>query len=221
MYDYFCDKAYLKRAKKLCSSIVSEVEIEVRNKGMNCQFFLIGSGARNMVTYIKRRDGKIYIDFDYNLNILSCNDWNDGKTIKETVRKAFNKVWRKLYNTECAQDSKSSITSDEIHFKDVPNVSFSIDLGIVTLDAAGKWQRLIHDKYAGGGYHWDPVRYSENVSKKAEILKNNYHWDGREGVRERYLEIKNRYASQQDDSHPSFICYIEAVNEIYQKWGKK
>ncbi len=31
-------------------------------------------------------------DFDYNLNILSCPDWNNAKEIKEMVRKCFNKV---------------------------------------------------------------------------------------------------------------------------------
>lgn len=36
-------------------------------------------------------------------------------------------------------------------------------------------------------------------------------------VRERYLKIKKRYLTRQDHDPPSFVCYIEAVNEIYQK----
>ena len=42
-------------------------------KGINTQFFLVGSGARNMVT----QNGDGPIDFDYNLNILSCDDINN------------------------------------------------------------------------------------------------------------------------------------------------
>ena len=30
-----------------------------------------------------------------------------------------------------------------------------------------------------------------------------------------YLNIKNRYLRQNDHDHPSFICYIEAVNNVY------
>ena len=32
-----------------------------------------------------------------------------------------------------------------------------------------------------------------------------------------YRQKKNRYLSLQDNDHPSFVVYIEAVNELYQK----
>ena len=85
---------------------------------------------------------------------------------------------------------------------------------------ADEWERLIHNK-TNDSYHWDEVRHSKGIKEKAKILKANYHWDGENSVRERYLQIKNRYLSQNDDNHPSFVCYIEAVNEIYQKFGKR
>ena len=34
-------------------------------------------------------------------------------------------------------------------------------------------------------------------------------------VREQYLALKNMYLSKNDINHPSFICYIEAVNNVY------
>lgn len=220
MYEYFQDKQFLKDAQRLCSEIVTDVQNIVRSQGISCQFFLVGSGGRNMITYLKRRDGIITIDFDYNLNILSCEDWNDGRAIKETVRKAFNKVWLKRYKREGIQDSRSSLTSNAIYFDEQPNIIFSIDLAIVTLDTSNKWERLIHDKYSEA-YFWNVVIDSDGLNKKVKFLKDNHHWDGENSVRDKYLKIKNHYLVQNDNDHPSFVCYIESVNETFQKWRKK
>lgn len=214
MYDYFKDKEYLKRARNTCSKIMIAVQEEARRQGINCQFFLIGSGAKNLITYQVRRDNKVYIDFDYNLHIISCNDWEDKRTIKETVRKAFNKVWKKEYGKEGIQDSKSSLTTNLIYFNDYPNIFFSIDLGIIVRDKNNKTYRLIHDKIFDG-YSWDSVPDSSDVSRKAKELKAYYLWDCKDGVRDVYLRLKNMYLSRNDDNHPSFVCYIEAVNQVY------
>lgn len=37
-------------------------------------------------------------------------------------------------------------------------------------------------------------------------------------VRDRYLEMKNMYLSWQDRNHPSFVVYVEAVNEVYNRY---
>jgi len=34
-------------------------------------------------------------------------------------------------------------------------------------------------------------------------------------VREQYLKIKKQYLTSNDYNHSSFICYIEAVNNVY------
>ena len=36
-------------------------------------------------------------------------------------------------------------------------------------------------------------------------------------VRDKYLELKNMYLRRGDRDHPSFICYIEAVNNVYDR----
>lgn len=212
MYHFVEDKDKLNRAKSLASEIAIAVQDAVRKNGISCQIFLIGSGARNLVT----QNEKEPFDFDYNLNILSCDNWNDGRTIKEVVRKSFNLVMQK-YRLRDVQDSTSSLTTYPICFENRPDIQFSIDIGIVTLNNAGIWERLIHDKTTEC-YFWNVVRNSKSVNDKANILKRNNHW---KKVRDRYLKIKNRYLMQNNHDHPSFICFIEAVNEIYQKWGKK
>ena len=106
MYHYVEDKEFLKRAQRVCSNLVAELEEELREEGINSQFFLIGSGAKNMVTQNEEES----IDFDYNLNILSCNDFRDCKAIKEMVRRTFNKVLRNNDLPDC-DDSTSSLTT--------------------------------------------------------------------------------------------------------------
>lgn len=112
-------------------------------KGIQDQFsdFLVGSGARNMVT----QNANESIDFDYNLNIISCPDWEESRSIKESVRKAMNRIMTNE-GLGTVDDSTSCLTTKTISFKDSPENKWSIDLCIVTKDSDGNWQRLIHEK---------------------------------------------------------------------------
>ena len=47
MYRYVEDKEFLRRAQNCCSDLMHELEDELRENGINSQFFLVGSGARN------------------------------------------------------------------------------------------------------------------------------------------------------------------------------
>lgn len=112
-------------------------------KGIQDQFsdFLVGSGAKNMVTQNENES----IDFDYNLNIISCPDWEEPRSIKESVRKAMNRIMTNE-GLGTVDDSTSCLTTKTISFKDSPENKWSIDLCIVTKDSDGNWQRLIHEK---------------------------------------------------------------------------
>lgn len=215
MFHYVEDKEFLHRAQAKCSEIVKKVETECRKHGLNGQAFLVGSGARNMVT--QNENGPI--DFDYNLNVLSCGNWNDGKAIKELVRKAFNRVMQqnKLQDVE---DSKSSLTTKPLHFADNPKIEFSIDLAIVKQNDNETWERLIHEKTGFASddkYYWNLVQNSAKIRERAQKLKQGGHWNT---VREKYLHIKDNYL-QKNDHHPSFVCYIEAVNNVYGQYFRK
>ena len=212
MYHFIKEKEKVLLAQNFASELMNSIQDEVRKAGISCQFFLIGSGARSMVT----QNANEPFDFDYNINVLSCEDWNDCRAIKETIRKACN-ISLRHYGLRDIQDSTSALTTYVLQLKQEPDVLFSIDIGIVTEDDKGIWNRLIHDKN-NNRYYWNEVKNSKDVSDKVNTLKKHYHWSE---VRERYIVIKNKYLKQNDHNHPSFICYIEAVNEIYQKWGDK
>ncbi len=217
MYHYAEDKEFLKRAQKTCSYLMTELEKELRDKGINSQFFLIGSGAKNMVTQNEEEP----IDFDYNLNIISCEDFNDCKGIKELVRKAFNKVLGNNGLNDC-DDSTSSLTTKKIYFPDYSSIEFSIDVGIVAKDKNGNWFRLKHEKGYNSyydKYYWNEAPSLDGYSEKAKAIKSVPGWW--EEVRNHYLEIKNNYLERNDHNHPSFVCYIQAVSDVYNEMYQK
>ena len=91
MYNYVEDKVFLKKAQNICSSILNDLTSELLKHDISSQFFLVGSGARNMVT----QNNEEPIDFDYNLYIQKTVNIKDEKELKETVRKVFNIVLKK------------------------------------------------------------------------------------------------------------------------------
>lgn len=216
MYHYIEDKAYLKRAQTYCSELLTDLVQELLDKNISTQFFLVGSGARNMVSQNENEP----IDFDYNLYVQKCNDINNCQSIKETIRKTFNKVL-KAHNLYDCDDSTSSLTTKSIYFKDRPKIQFSIDLCIVAQNEKGAWFRIIHEKTgytSNDRYFWNEAPNSKNIKAKAYDIKDAGKW---QLVRDEYLELKNTYLQKNDYTHPSFICYIEAVNNIYNHLRQK
>ena len=215
MYHFVEDKEFLKRMNNLCSGIVNQLVQMINNEGLlKVEAHLVGSGAKNLVT----QNANESIDLDFNLCILDSIEFNinDGKNIKEYIRKCFNKILKSNGWSDC-QDSKSALTTEKRHFKEGNKTSFSIDLCIVTEDG-NRWWRLIHKKtgcFQTDEWIWNEGRSSQGLQEKVEWIKSNNLW---KEVRDTYLDKKNMYLRRNDNTHPSFICYIEAVNEVYDKY---
>ena len=211
----FVYESEAKRYRSDCSRTLKKTCEFLRAKGISAQFTLVGSGAKNMIT----RNGDGPYDLDYNLLIMKAEEryWNDLRLLKETVRNALNRAERREFFSD-TQDSTSCLTA-LLHFKDTPNVEFSFDVAITTKNKNGNYMRLIHNKnvYALGldQYTWNEVPRSHPVKDKADELKEAGLW---QEVRDRYREKKNMYLSRQDHNHPSFVVYVEAVNEVYNRY---
>ena len=217
MYHYVEDKEFLDSARNACSTLMKELEESLREDGLNSQFFLVGSGARNMVT----QNSDEPIDFDYNLNIISCDDFDECKDIKEKIRKHLNKILQS-YNLRDVEDSTSSLTTKPMRLEGYENVFFSIDVCVVTKDDREMWLRLKHEKGINSNYdkyYWNEAPNSKKYSEKAKKIKEVPGWW--EVVREHYLNIKNHYLSKNDHNHPSFVCYIEAINQVFNEMKQK
>ena len=90
-----------------------------------------------------------------------------------------------------------------------------MDVCIVCRDTEEDFYRLIHKKQGsliGMNTIEQSPSFRRNTEKRLSILRKGGKW---QLVRTQYLNIKNRYLRQNDHDHPSFICYIEAVNNVY------
>ena len=211
MYELI-DESEARIYRRECTSVLTGTCAILKRKNISAQFTLVGSGAKNLIT----RNGDGPYDLDYNLEIVKAPRelWDDLNRLKDTVRIALNKA--NGFDFSDAHDSTSVLTC-LLHFTDEPSVQFKFDVAIVTRDEDGNLLRLIHNKNQwgfgpNGQYTWNQVPNSHNVAEKAQAIKAKGQWLL---VRQRYVDKKNIYLSRQDRKHPSFIVYVEVVNEIY------
>lgn len=212
MYHYVEDKEFLKKLRSCCSDITNQLVQQINNEGKLCvEAHLVGSGARNMIM----QNANEPVDLDYNLCILEIRDINmrNEKVIKNYIQLCFNDVLRRNGWGDC-QDSTSALTTEQRYFTKGNPTEFSIDLAIV-YQSNGHWYRLIHDKtgfWDNDRWFWNEVPNSSNVFDRSAILKSHHLWTD---VRDLYLDKKNMYLRRQDHNHPSFVVYIEAINDVY------
>ena len=199
----------------LCSNIINQLVQAINNDSvMNVESRLVGSGAKHLET----QNSNEPVDMDYNICMLKIKEFNinDGREIKEYIRKQFNTILKSNGWGDC-RDSTSALTTEKRQFIKGNQTEFSIDVGIV-VENDHEWYRLIHEKTgfaAYDKYYWNKMPNSKGLSKKVDELKKNHLW---QKVRDTYLDKKNRYLKQCDYNHPSFNVYIESVNEVYSKY---
>lgn len=222
MYHYLDDREFEHRMRRLAGKIMQSLCHRLKVEyDIGANFELVGSGGRNLI--LQNADEPV--DLDYNLEILKCEDINNGRKFKEDIRKTFNEVLNEHRFGDC-QDSTSCLTSPRIYFVRGNKTEFSIDVCITRQDEAGYYHRLIHKKTGcldWDQYYWNIVPDSERIREKAADIKTHGKWAQ---LREEYLKIKNGYLSRSGHTvwlgnmyvnHPSFVCYIEAVNNVYNQ----
>ena len=211
MFEYVEDKEYLSRVRSVCGEIMQDFCHTLKEDyDIGSTFCLVGSGAKNLIV----QNASQPIDLDYNLEIVRCEDFDDCRKLKECARKAFNKALSMNGWGDC-EDSTSSLTTEHRHFTQGNQTLFSIDVCIVVTDAQDRMYRLIHEKRGfiyDDRYYWNQAPHSAGIQRKAKQLKQQGMWPL---VREQYLQLKNRYLSRGDRNHPSFLCYTEAVNNVF------
>ncbi len=215
MYHYIDDKDFLSRLKRHCGKIM-QCFCHILNEefDIGANFYLVGSGAKNLIMQNELNP----IDLDYNLEIVRCEDFEDCRHLKECSQKAFNLALRQFGWGDC-KDSTSSLTTEKRYFTEGNQTEFSIDVCIVTRDNKDNYYRLIHNKtgwVAYDEYYWNIAKNSSKIKGKVDYIKSKGKWVL---VREQYERIKNKYLIQNDHNHPSFVCYIEAVNNVYNSRG--
>ena len=220
-YEYVSEKE-VRPYRSECSRMLTELRDHLNEEyGINTQFFLVGSGshARKLVM----RNGNAPFDLDYNLMVIGMPEeyWDDTRRLKNTVRDSLNLILRRNRSLVVrggqfsdGKDSTSVITALMYTPGILSQVAFSFDLDILVRDEDGTYYRLVPDK-GTNNYHWGEAPSVHCIREKADAIKSKRHWDE---VRERYKNKKNMYLKRQDKNHPSFIVYVETINEIYRKY---
>ncbi len=206
----YVSKSEIKVLHSFCSSKMTELVQILRKQEITCKFYEIGSYAKNMVT----KNGKAPYDLDYNIEITKQlpPKYNDLKKLKNLIRSKMDGLLPKP-KFSCGKDSTSVITYIQ-HIPNNPNIQFTFDIGIVSRNNNGNLQRLIHNK-KNGTVTWNEAKNSNDIDDKVKTLRKNGYTNE---IKELYLKKKNDYLSKNDsDNHPSFIVYIETINEIYEK----
>ena len=211
MFNYVEDKGFLSRMRNLCGGIMQDFCHYLKEDyDIGTIFYLVGSGAKNLIV----QNASLPIDLDYNLEIVRCEDFEDCDFLKECARKSFNKALNEHGWRDC-ENSTSSLTTEKRYFVAGNPTEFSMDVCIVCKDTEEHLYRLKLKKTGFtylDEYYWNEAPHSAGIQKKAKYIKERGKW---KLVRNQYLDIKNRYLRQNDYDHPSFICYIEAVNNVY------
>lgn len=218
MYHYIDDKEFLHEIRALSGEIMQDLCHTLKeDHQIGANFYLVGSGARNLIT----QNASNPVDLDYNLEIVKCEDFHDCRHLKECVTEAFNKSLC-AHDLSACEDSKSALTTKQIFIRNGNRTGFSIDVCITFRDETDNYYRLIHEKTGFvyfDRYYWNEAPHSAKLKRKADVIKKAGKW---ELVRQQYLNLKNQYLSWNASDHPSFVCYIEAVNNVYNSikhWG--
>ena len=210
MYEYVSDREFLSRIRTEAGEILQDLCHNLKvDHDIGARFFMVGSGARRLIT----RNANQPVDLDYNLEILRCEDFEDCRYLKECVRKSFDKVLR-AHGWWTCQDSTSVLTAKRQMYFVTDPAKYGIDVCIIMQDD-GHYHRLIHKKAhwpCDDEYYWNIGPNSRELKEKEEYIRKHGKW---ELVRSQYLDLKNLYLTRNDHNHPSFICYIEAVNNVY------
>lgn len=222
MYHYINDKEFLGKLKVECTTIINQLVALINNEGLlTVKANIIGPNGVNLITQNKKEA----INVDYNISIIEVKDSSikGGNYIKEYIRKRFNVVLR---NNKWGNSYEKgiSIMTKERYLKNYFYFKFCIKLFIIK-EHCSKQFILINTKnkpYDKNTWIWNEIKDSMNLNTKVKFIKDIKRWND---VREMYRFIKNLYYinvnnKYLDINHPSFMCYIEAVNKVYDKYKK-
>ena len=210
MYSYV-PKNESRRFRIFCSDKLNQLKQDLKKKGYEIDFYLVGSGMKNLVT----RNENESFDLDYNIEFLNISiPQLNPQELKDYIMSFLNgiTVENETVFRNC-QDSTSAITSRLIFDG---KLHFSFDVAILAKNKDGDFCRLIHNKKAAeNSYHWDKIPKSKKVYKRFEKLKMDGHFNE---LRDTYLNKKNFYLIHNDHYHSSFTIFKETVNQMWSKY---
>ena len=202
----YVSKKTVRPARSLCDQLFAGMKGRLQERyGLRIRVETVGSGSVNLVT---RKDGQPF-DLDYDILIFGSTmvpEQIKHRLMSELDTKAIRLGFRN------GQDSTSAITYIHPEVKDYCIPKFHVDIGIILISDQHSG-RLIHHKDTNT-YVWEtPVHYDDLAGRAAAIRRSGLQ----NRLREVYLDRKNHYLDIGDPYHPSYIVYVEAVNQVWQQ----
>ena len=193
--------------------LLREVREELK-KHYTFQHGLVGSYARNMITY----DQKSNVGFDFDVNIYPNDD--EQKFTPDQIKLLFKKALDhhvKDHGFDYAEDSTRVLTikvKDRKHSRVLFSVDFAFVYNYTYEDGTQRQQYIRHNKKQGV-YTWEdqPEGYYM-LPEKISGIKEKGLWTSE--LRPYYLAKKN--ANTDPNAHSRTIFTI-AVHEISKKYG--
>lgn len=205
----YVSKAELKPAKEQIEKIIKDLHAALRKEGITFEDKLIGSGGKNLVTYVV--GGNTGFDFDYNFVIQKDADL-DPKTLRLLFVQKLGEV---VSNSDfkSVSNGNQSFTIKVVDKKN-STIKHGCDFAIVNeyIDNQNNYRQQILVQYANNLYNWQDKPISINYTSKISNLKANGLWNE---VRMEYLKLKN---NNRDEGKKSYTLYYEAVNNVYSRY---
>jgi len=207
-FDYV-PRNQIKSAKDQIEQIIRNLQAKLRSDGITFEVKLIGSGGKNLVTYIV--GGNTGFDFDYNFVIQKGADL-DPKNLRLLFVQKLGEVILKT-NYKNVSNGNQSFTIKVVD-KENSKIIHGCDFAIVNeyVDNQNNYRQEILVQYANNLYSWNKKLICNNYTNKVSNLKANGLWNE---VRDEYLKLKN---NNRDEGKKSYNLYYEAVNNVYSKY---
>lgn len=201
---------YLSRTTRVTNLLVKKL----KTKGISSKTYIIGSaGKRHLVTRLVVNRQKQPFDIDVNLEVNESKlpqKYRDLRILKEAIKSELNKSIKECGESFSDGSNSTSVITVSLYTKQKIK-KFSFDLGIVSRNRNDDLQRLIFKK-TQNIYKWEVISTSK-LDFKFKAIRTAEQWNK---LRNTYLRFKNQYIG--DKTHPSYVCYKMAINEVYQQF---
>ncbi len=213
MYSYVEDKPFLTDAKRTALNIMKQLTSKLRDRGLDCNARLLGLDGKELIL----QNGNNPVEIEYLIEIEGSKefDLNDGHQIKLVAMDEIDIISKPLLLPGCVSNTFNIILPQLRFSMGSTEKAFSIVISIVHEDPDGSYGRLGRKPSAVTArdqWSWIPVPDSIDLNYKAKKIRNKYWKD----VNSLYLKKKNAYLTRVNIGHPSFVCYVESVNEVYR-----
>ena len=201
MYYYLEDSKLVSKTNKWGHAFALDLEKALEEKGIISEVDILDESL------VVQNDTLNQSEYPYIIKVDTNEPFKAEDLDK--VKEALNKVLLSKELKE-VEDFEYSFKSKKMHWESLPSKNFIFEFFVIT-NNNGNYSRVILKK---GSLVELPMLNKEDLDKKESKIR---FYGLFENVNNGYLNKLNMYEKRQDPNHPSFVCFIEAINEVFHK----